>query len=153
MADVRYVVVESPQGEEIAWAVVVDGCLVAADSDNDALTCGEVAKNLAALFDVPLRTTRVRVDRWDWLWERDVLPAAGALPKVPEVVLSVQEDLEDLVRCADRMLSEKVRAAIREGRVTPSVIRRAARIARDAILSGGYWDYLTAALEEAVEAE
>lgn len=154
MIDVRYVVVEGPTGEEEAWAVAVNGHLVATDSDNDALTCGEVAENLASVLGVPLQEARIRIDKWDWVWEKDVLPAAGAPPEEPKVVLSVQEDLEDLVRCAasgDRMLSEKVRAAIREGRVTPEVIRRAAEIARDAILSDGYWDYLTAALEEVLE--
>ncbi|WP_172839106.1 hypothetical protein [Thermanaeromonas toyohensis] len=66
--------------------------------------------------------------------------------------MSVQGDIEELVGNDGRSaLPEKVRRAIGAGLVTPQVIRRAAEIARDAILEGGYWDYLRAALECAVE--
>lgn len=140
-------------GEEVeGWGVVVNGRLVAADSFRDTLTCAEIAGCLAEALGAPLEERAVEVSG-SWDWERDVLPELGASPGQP-VVLSVEDDVRNLVDPNDRSLPERVRRAAGEGRVTPEVVRRAAEVARDAVLECGYWDILRGALEEAVrEAE
>ena len=83
--------------------------------------------------------------------------AVGGLrvPREMTVILNIQGDVRDLTLHPDdprAPLPERVVVAIREGKVTPDVVRRAAEIARDAILeAGGYWEYLAYALEEAIQ--
>lgn len=140
-------------GEEVeGWGVVVNGRLVAADSFRDTLTCGEIASCLAEALGAPLEERAVEVSG-SWDWERDVLPELGAFPGRP-VVLSVEDDVRNLAELDGGLLPEEARRTAGEGRVTPEVVRRAAEVARDAVLECGYWDILRGVLAEAVrEAE
>jgi hypothetical protein len=152
MIDVRYVAVEGPRGEEEAWGVVVNGHLVATDSDNDALTCGEVADNLAHAFGTESEYVKVRVQNDDWTWEDDVLPTVGVAPQEPPVVLHVQRHIEDLL-ARPQELGRSVQACLEKGVAREKLARRAAEIACASLLdlNPGYFETLANALEAAVE--
>jgi hypothetical protein len=143
---------KNPDADDLGWAVVVNGCLVAWDTPHDTgLFLGEVADGFAQVLGVPVEHREVHLNpEGDWGWQ-DVLAQLGETPQPSPVVLSVQEDVAALVESGDPKLPTKVRAAVRERRITPDVVRRAAEIARDALLEGGYWDYLADAIEEALE--
>lgn len=154
MAKIVYVTVRDrtlPEDENyVGWGLVVNGRLVALDDSHYSSFISEIADGLAAALEAEVKDVIVDVEGSGWDWHRDVLPKVSA-PLGPEVVLSVQGDIEELVKYDDcSILPKKVRKAIAAGWVTPKVIRRAAEIARDAILEGGYWDYLQAALECAI---
>lgn len=152
MIDVRCVAVEGPAGEEEAWAVVVNGRLVATDADNDALTCGEVAENLARAFGAEAGYVKVRPQSRDWTWEDDVLPAVGIALQEPPVVLHVQRHIEDLL-ARPQELAQPVRACLEKGVVRERLARRAAEIACASLLdvNPGYFETLANALEAAAE--
>lgn len=64
------------------WGVVLNGNLIATDSYDEFITCGEIAENIAYVLSVPLEETTVEVSgEWDWV--SDVLPKIGVSQKQP----------------------------------------------------------------------
>ena len=70
-----------PEDENIeGWGVLLNGHLVATDSYQDSLTCGEIAESLAQALGVSLEERTVEVSgMWDWV--RDVIPKLGVRPE------------------------------------------------------------------------
>lgn len=75
--------VAQPEDENIeGWAILFNGRLIATDSYQDSLTCGEVAENLARALGTSVEERTVEVSgRWSWV--RDVLPKLDVRPERP----------------------------------------------------------------------
>jgi len=79
-----------PEDENVeGWGVLLNGHLVATDSYQDSLTCGEIAESLAQVLGASLEEHTVEVSgRWDWM--RDVIPKLGVRPeqRISDAILS-----------------------------------------------------------------
>lgn len=75
--------VAQPEDENIeGWGILFNGRLIATDSYQDSLTCGEVAENLAQALGAPLEKRVIEVSgRWNWM--HDVLPKLDVRPERP----------------------------------------------------------------------
>ncbi|RJO61952.1 MAG: hypothetical protein C4542_05215 [Dehalococcoidia bacterium] len=65
------------------WGVLVNGNLIATDSLQDFLTCGEITERLAQALNAPLENRIVEVSN-KWNWVSDVLPKVGVSPEQPK---------------------------------------------------------------------
>lgn len=153
MHKVTYVEIEvTGQKGPAAFAVLLNGRPVAVDEAGHLLTCSEIAANLADALDAQFEH-RTAVVPPEWDLEEHVLPALGIKRDYP-VFLSIEEDVQFVAEAIAVHTKLGYRTAPPISEVPPpSVIRRAAQIARDAILQLGYFgiirDALKAALEEA----
>lgn len=132
-----------------AFAIFINGLLVALDKDGRFLNDGIAGRITSAVFGLmEYRTVTVSPD---WDFDEHVVPALGLRRHYP-VVLDVEEDLFSMADGSVRATRAGVKTIIPLREMpSPAVMRLAARRARDAILDLGYYDVLHEVLKSTVE--